>query len=234
MSELRRYVVLNSKGGCGKTTLASNLAGYFASNGIGTALFDYDPQCSASHWLSLRAASQPRIHGVAVGQKNSAPVTRSFLMRLPQETRRVILDTPASMKRMELTELLRSASAVLVPVLPSAIDAHATANFIEELSTVMRTCAPHLPIGLVANRVRSNTPGILPPLERLSEKLDIPLVACLRETPNYLRAADAGISVHEMDSRTVRIDRAQWRPLVDWLEGPAQTQLDLEPRAQRG
>jgi hypothetical protein len=96
---LKKIVVINSKGGCGKTTLSTNLAGYYAAKGYPSALFDYDPQDSAARWLSQRSPSLPRIHGVAAAHPPAVGITRSFQMRLPPDTRRLVLDTPASLKR---------------------------------------------------------------------------------------------------------------------------------------
>jgi chromosome partitioning protein len=216
---LKKIVVINSKGGCGKTTLSTNLAGYYAANGYPTALFDYDPQDSAARWLKQRAAELPRIHGVAAAHAPAEGITRSFQMRLPPETQRLVLDTPASLKRMELIEILRNAAAIIVPILPSTIDSHVTANFIQDLQAEIRMHAPAAPVAIVANRVRRNTRALSALLQFL-ETRDMSPVTCLRDSQNYVHAAAAGAGIHELKPNLTRIDREHWQPLVDWLETP--------------
>jgi chromosome partitioning protein len=216
---LKKIVVINSKGGCGKTTLSTNLAGYYAANGYPTALYDYDPQDSAARWLQQRSGEQPSIHGVAAAHAPAQGITRSFQMRLPPETQRLVLDTPASLKRMELIEILRNAAAVIVPILPSTIDSHVTVNFIQDLQAEIRMHAPAAPIAVVANRVRRNTRAFHALLQFL-EARDLMPVTSLRDSQNYVHAAAEGVGIHELKSNTTRIDREHWQPLIDWLETP--------------
>ncbi|MEJ2422988.1 MAG: ParA family protein [Candidatus Thiodiazotropha sp.] len=142
---MKRLLILNSKGGCGKTTIATNLAGYYAASGTPTALLDYDPQGSSKRWLEQRSEKLSNIHGVFAAKSVQGAVTRSFAQRVPGETRRIVVDTPASMKRMDMMEMLRSASAVIVPVLPSAIDRHVTVDFLRELTTLCRQMGIKIP-----------------------------------------------------------------------------------------
>jgi chromosome partitioning protein len=225
---IRKIVVINSKGGCGKTTLSTNLASFYAVNGYPCALFDYDPQDSATRWLSQRPDYLAKIHGVAAAHPPEGNVTRSFQMRVPPETQRIILDTPASMKRMDLVEVLRDASAVIVPVLPSFIDCRVTSAFIRDLSTEMRLHAPGAPIATVANRVRRNTRAYHKLLEFLDEE-GKPPVACLRDSQYYVNAAAEGMGVHEIKASLTREDRVQWQSLINWLEtgGRADTQPEM-------
>jgi chromosome partitioning protein len=215
----KKIVVINSKGGCGKTTLSTNLASYYAVRGYPTALFDYDPQDSATRWLSQRSAELEPIHGVAAAHTPEGNVTRTFQMRVPAETRRLILDTPASLKRMELIEILRGAAAVIVPILPSSIDSHVTAAFIRDLETELRMHAPGAAVAIVANRVRRNTRAFQA-LLRFLEAANMAPVACLRDSQNYVQAAAEGTGIHEMKATVTRIDREHWQPLIDWLESP--------------
>jgi len=213
----RKIVVINSKGGCGKTTVSTNLASYYAVNGYPCALFDYDPQDSAIRWLNQRPAHLAKIHGVAAAHPPEGNFTRSFQMRVPPETERVVLDTPASMKRMDLIEVLRDTAAVIIPVLPSFIDCRVTSAFIRDLRTEMRMHAPGAPLALVANRVRKNTRAF----QNLLEFLDgegFPPVACLRDSQYYVQAAAEGLGVHEIKASLTRDDRIQWESLVTWLE----------------
>ncbi len=216
---LKKIVVINSKGGCGKTTLSTNLAGYYAANGYPTALYDYDPQDSAARWLQQRSGEMPRIHGVAAAHAPAQGITRSFQMRLPPETQRLVLDTPASLKRMELIEILRNAAAIIVPILPSTIDSHVTVNFVQDLRTEIRLHAPAAPVAVVANRVRRNTRAFHALLQFL-EARDMTPVTCLRDSQNYVHAAAEGAGIHELRSNLTRIDREHWQPLIDWLEAP--------------
>ena len=214
---MKRLLILNSKGGCGKTTIATNLAGYYASTGTQTALIDNDPQGSSRQWLEMRPESLSTIHGVFAGKPTPGGVTRSFALRVPAETRRVIIDTPASMKRLEMMDHLRSASAVIVPLLPSAIDRHVTLDFLNELSTLCRQMSLELPIGIVANRVRLNTLSFRN-LKEILQNSEVPLVAYLRDTQSYVHAAEEGSSVTEIKPPVAKKELLQWTALVYWLE----------------
>ena len=133
---MRRVIVLNSKGGCGKTTVATNLASYYAAKGFKTVLFDYDPQASSCYWLKRRAEDKPAIHGVAAADNGPMTVTRSWHMRLPPDTQRIVLDTPAGARISDFAPHIQAADAVLLPVLASSIDIHASAAFIKDLLIV--------------------------------------------------------------------------------------------------
>lgn len=214
---MRRIIVINSKGGCGKTTIATNLAGYYANRNGRAALVDHDPQGSSVAWLSRRDGDQPPIHGVSAFTDTNTAVTRSFRMRVPSDTENVILDTPASMKPMELMEILRGTSAILVPILPSTIDRHVTFDFMEQLLRMARQSAPTAPIGLIANRVRANTLSFRNLKEELAAR-GLPLVAQLRDTQNYVTAAERGVSIHELEVRGIDTDKEQWQAIERWLE----------------
>jgi chromosome partitioning protein len=214
---IRKIVIINSKGGCGKTTLATNLASYYAANGYPCALFDYDPQDSATRWLKQRPEHLAKIHGVAAAHPPEGNLTRSFQMRVPPETQRIILDTPASMKRMDLAEVLRDVSVVIIPILPSFIDCRVTSAFLRDLGTEMRLYAPGALIAVVANRVRRNTRAFHALLEFLNEE-GRPPVACLRDSQYYVHAAAEGMGIHELKANLTREDRNQWQSLIDWLE----------------
>jgi chromosome partitioning protein len=228
---IRKIVVINSKGGCGKTTLSTNLVGFYAANGYPSALFDYDPQDSSFRWLSQRPEHRANIHGVAATHQPAANLTRSFQLRVPPETERVILDTPASLKRMDLIEILRGAAAIVVPILPSIIDSRVTATFIKDLAAEARVYAPTAPIAIVANRVRRNTRAFRTLVEFLNG-IGKPPVACLRDSQNYVYAAEQGIGIHEMPENLTRVDRDQWRPLIDWLESAQPDAELLESRQE--
>jgi chromosome partitioning protein len=214
---MKRIVIINNKGGCGKTTIATNLAGFYAAAGTATTLLDYDPQGSSNRWLKLRPENLPAIHRIFACGPVPAGMTRSFAQRVPAETKRLIVDTPASIKRLEMSDLLRKATAVVVPVLPSAIDRHVSLDFIEQLTTLCRQSSFKVPIGIVANRVRSNTRAYRQLINDLDE-IAIPLVGVFRDTQNYVRAAEEGMSIAELDSRSIQTDRRQWWSVIHWLE----------------
>ena len=147
---MQRIVVLNPKGGSGKTTIASNLAACYAVHGERPALMDLDPQGSSMRWLRKRPNDEPTIHGIAAFEK-SATVTRSWQMRIPPECRTVIIDTPAAVDPHTLPDLTRAVDAVLVPVMPSDIDIHATAKCIADLLLVAKIRRSERRIGIIAN-----------------------------------------------------------------------------------
>ena len=216
----RRIAILNPKGGSGKTTLATNLAAYYASRGFQTALMDFDPQGSSGRWLKTRPATLPGIHGVAACDQRMG-MTRSFQLRVPPGTTRVVLDTPAAIAPQRFDEYTRDAQAVIVPVLPSQIDIHACARCIEHLLTTAGIRRREERIAVVANRVRPNT-LVFRSLMRFLETLDIPIIATLRESQNYIRSFELGIGLHEMHAERSLPDVEQWAPLVGWLESRGQ------------
>jgi chromosome partitioning protein len=214
---MQRIVILNPKGGSGKTTVASNLAACFAASGHRPALLDLDPQGSSTRWLRKRSENQPPIHGIAAFER-SANVTRSWQLRIPAECTTVIVDTPAALTAQSLPEITRGADAVLVPVMPSEIDIHATAKCIADLLLVAKIHRSERRIGIIANRMKPKT-LISQSLLRFLHSLDIPLVATLRDTQNYVRSAQLGVGVYEMPRWQVYQDLGQWDQLTLWLSG---------------
>ena len=212
---MQRIIILNPKGGSGKTTVATNLAASYAANGDLPALMDLDPQGSSSRWLSKRPVDHAPIHGIA-GFERSAAVTRSWQMRVPAQCATVIVDTPAAIDPQYLPEITRGADAVLVPVMPSDIDIHAAAKCIADLLLVAKIRRSDNRIGIIANRVRHNT-LISQALMRFLNSLDIPLVTTLRDTQNYVRSAEAGLGIHEMPRWQVRQDLEHWGQITAWL-----------------
>ena len=235
---MQRIVVLNPKGGSGKTTVASNLAACFAANGERPALMDLDPQGSSMRWLRKRPDDAPPIHGIAAFERSGA-VTRSWQMRVPADCGAVIIDTPAAIDPHALPDLTRGVDAVLVPVMPSEIDIHATAKCIADLLLVAKIRRSQRRIGIIANRVRGNT-RVAQSLTRFLTSLDIPLVTTLRDTQNYVRSAEIGLGVYEMPQWQVQQDLPQWQEILSWLaerrpgqSAPAEAKslAAIEPRA---
>lgn len=217
-SIVQRIVVLNPKGGSGKTTIATNLAAYFAHQGLGTTLLDHDAQGSSMRWLAKRSEECAPIHGIPMYKKDFGAVTRSFAQRIPHGTECVIVDTPASFRKDELPTLIASADKIIVPVLPSDIDIHTAARTIGDLLITARVDRRDQRLGVVANRVRRNT-IVYRSLMRFLESLDIPIAGVLRDTQNYIHAAEAGKGLHEMSGASLHKDLAQWKQLIRWLDG---------------
>jgi chromosome partitioning protein len=212
---MQRIIVLNPKGGSGKTTIASNLAASYAVAGHRPALMDLDPQGSSMRWLRKRPEDHAPIHGIAGFERTSA-VTRSWQLRIPAECDAVVVDTPAALEPHSLPEITRGADAVLVPVMPSDIDIHATAKCIADLLLVAKIRRSENRIGIIANRVRANT-LVSQSLMRFLASLDIPLVATLRDTQNYVRSAEVGVGLFEMPRWQVQQDLPEWQQLMSWL-----------------
>jgi chromosome partitioning protein len=223
---MQRILVLNAKGGCGKSTIATTLAGYFAHSGKATVLMDYDPQGSSMKWLSLRKAERPGIHGVSACEKRPG-VTRTFQQRLPHQVDRLVIDAPAGTSGLQLVDFVRQADVVLMPVLPSPIDIHAAARFIQDLLLTAKLRQSGAKLGVIANRVRENT-LVFKDLEKFLNTLNLPLVATLRDSQNYIRAAEQGLAIHELEARRAKQDEERWSALVTWLDKCAE-QPDSRP-----
>lgn len=215
---MQRIVVLNPKGGSGKTTIAVNLASYFASRKQMPVLMDYDPQGSSMRWVKKRQPTQPWVYAVAAFEKDSR-TTRSFQLRTPDGATHIIVDTPAALEAREMPDLTRSADKILVPVLPSDIDIYACSRCIRDLLLVAKVRREDNRLGVIANRVRRNT-LTYQSLIRFLDTLGVPIVATIRDSQNYVRSAELGLGVHEMKSYIAREDVEQWAPLIAWLALP--------------
>jgi chromosome partitioning protein len=212
----QKIVVLNTKGGSGKTTVATNLAAYYAWKGGRVALMDMDPQGSSMRWLKVRPAEMPAIHPIAAYEKR-LNVTRTFALRAPPGTERLIVDTPAALPASQLPETVRDASAIVVPVLPSDIDIHAASRCIADLLLVGKVHRDEKRLVIVVNRARRYTKAYQS-LLRFLRSLRIPVAAVLRDSQAYVRSAETGMGLHEMKGALLQEDLDTFRPLVDWLE----------------
>lgn len=212
---MQRILVLNPKGGSGKTTVAINLASCFASLGDRPLLIDNDPQGSSTRWLKKRTANLPLIHGTAAYERNSR-MTRAWQMRVPPDAGHIVVDTPAAVLPQDMPEMTKSADAIIVPVLASDIDIHAFSKCIADLLLIAKVRRDENRIGVVANRVKRNT-LVFQSLMRFLATLRIPVVATLRDSQNYVRAAEQGLGLYEMKRRQVEQDLQDWEPLVEWL-----------------
>lgn len=215
-NNLNKIVILNPKGGCGKTTLATNLASYYALRGPMPAVMDCDPQGSTMSWLDKRDASRAPIHGIAAFKK-TMQATRSWQLRVPNETTNLIVDSPASLTHDDLRELTRDATSILVPVLPSSIDIHAASRCIADLLLVAKIDRRDNKLAVVANRTRQNTKSF-DKLMRFLDSLGIPIIAVLRDSQNYVHATDQGIGLAEMQRYKVRKDIDELKKIIFWLD----------------
>ena len=210
---MRTILILNPKGGCGKSTLATNIAGYFALQGKRVALADCDPQGSSRDWLKVRPEHLSRIESVRV---------KDGKLEIEKSTEILILDSPASLHDKKLVKISRAAQTVIIPVLPSPIDMRAAEHFLGELFSLKNKIGRKIKIATVANRVREDT-VVAAKLEHYLEKLKlpngnkIPFMTVLRASQNYINAAEKGMTIFEMAPSKTCYDREQWEPLLRWL-----------------
>ncbi len=205
---MRTILVMNAKGGSGKSTICTNLASYFAQEEANVYIEDHDPQGSSTDWLTVRPDDCPTIGGI-LGWKGSN--------KAPSGTDYLILDAPAGIRGKELSKLIKRAETILIPVLPSPMDIRAAARFIQDILLVGKVGKKQVKIGVIANRVREYT-QIFQQLERFLKRLDFSFVARFRDTQNYVRSAEKGIGLHEMPPSTVYEDLDQWETLIKWLK----------------
>ena len=234
-AQLQKIVLLNPKGGSGKSTIATNLAAYYAWKGLSTAFMDTDPQGSGLRWLKQRPRNLAVIAAIN-GFERPMGVTRSFAWRAPPGTQRLIVDTPAALPAQQMPEVIRDASAIVVPVLPSDIDTHAASRCIADLLLVAKVHRSERRLVIVANRARRYTKAFQS-LIRFLRSLRIPVAAVLRDSQAYVRSAESGVGIHEMKGALLKEDLDTWQPLVEWLElrtfslvTPEEPEAELTPR----
>jgi chromosome partitioning protein len=200
-------VVANPKGGVGKSTLSTNVAGYFARQGHSVMLGDADRQQSSALWLRLRPPEARPIQTWEVSQ--------DLIARPPKDVTHVVLDTPAGLHGWRFKDVLKIADKVLVPLQPSIFDIYATHAFIDELAESRR--AGQLQVGIVGMRVDMRTIAA----DKLGEfvtGLGLPVLGALRDTQNYVHLAARGLTLFDVTPSRVEKDLKQWQGICEWLD----------------
>lgn len=196
--------VMNPKGGVGKSTFSTNLAGYFASQGHQVMLGDADVQHSSRAWLSLRPAHLPVITGWEISDGNIA--------KPPKGTSHVVIDTPAGIKGNKLDAILKIAHKVVVPLQASMFDILATEDFLKKLAKRDEKCE----VGVLGMRVNARTKAA-DQLAHYVTQLDLPVLGYLRDTQNYIQLAAHGATLWDVAPSKVEKDLAQWDELLSWI-----------------
>ena len=201
-------LVANPKGGVGKTTIATNLAGWYAKNGHATMLGDIDKQQSSRVWLDLRPVTLP-----AIGRWK---LDSHGLARVPEGVTHAVLDTPAGLGGDRLKEVLKVADRVIVPLQPSIFDILATRDFLSILAEKKAVRVGRAVVGVIGMRVDARTRAA-DHLQRFVDGLGLPVLGYLRDTQNYVQLAAHGATLWDAAPSRVEKDVAQWQPLLDWL-----------------
>jgi chromosome partitioning protein len=200
-------VVANPKGGVGKSTLATNIAGLYARQDHSVMLGDVDRQQSSRQWLALRPDAVPRIHGWDVMGEST--------LKVPKGVTHVVLDTPAGLHGKTLDAVMRVAERVLIPLQPSLFDIQATHTFVSELRAHRR--GADVELALVGMRVKEHTISN-DQLHQFLGTLKLPVLGYLRDTQNYVHVAARGLTLWDVTPSRVERDLEQWQPLVKWLD----------------
>lgn len=210
---MRSILVLNPKGGCGKSTIATNIAGYYALNNKRVALADCDPQQSSNDWLSIRPENAAGIREATL--KNGK-------LNVPRSTEVVVVDSPAATHGQRLANLVQCCQTLVIPLMPSAIDIRAAEHFIDELYSLRKLINRKIKLATVANRMREDTMAAAK-LDNFLESIKLPsgnklpYITVLRASQNYVKAAEKGLSIFEFAPAKTMYDREQWQPLLRWL-----------------
>lgn len=209
---MRRIMVVNAKGGCGKSTIATSLASYYALAGARVVLADCDPQASSVDWIARRPREAPPIRMLAAYDDG--------VWQVPADTEYLVMDTPARAHGLELARYLRRSDSIVMPVLPSPIDMQACERFLKEIIPL----AGDARIALVANRVRGKTHAF-DDLNQFLERQKLAYVATLRDAQNYVRAYSRGLGIYELPKYLAWPDWETFEPLIQWLDSfaPAQS-----------
>lgn len=205
-----KVLVASSKGGCGKTTLATNLAAHYAADGKRTVIVDADRQGSSQRWCEKRVL----LGGIVLPVDGTR---RGWQQRIPDDAQRVVIDTPAGVRASEIADWIDDVDVIVVPVLPSTIDLEASAAFLADLAALPRIKRGKLPVGLIANRLKPWTSASQQALEEI-KRLPFPLVAQIRDTQAYVLLAGLGKSIFDYHSEQVRSHQDDWARLLRWIK----------------
>jgi len=202
---MKNILIANSKGGCGKTTLATNLAGYFAAMGSKVVLEDLDRQRSSSNWLQRRPSVLPTIYSYTEYDKHH--------IAKPEW---IITDSPAGFRDEKLSEAIKKADCVIVPIQPSAFDIVASSDFLDVLDREKTVRKHKTFVALVGMRVniRSNATASL---NEFMQYTGLPILTNLRNSQVYATGAELGVSIFDLRPSFVAQDIEQWQPLLEWV-----------------
>lgn len=206
---MKTFVIANPKGGSGKSTVATNLAGCLAHRGHEVVLGDIDRQESANAWLSIRAPELPRIE--------PWDISREELTRPPKGVRHAVLDTPAGLHGKNLEKVIKLSARILVPVQPSLFDILATRDFLRDLVAEKAVRQGKTDIAVIGMRVDARTRAASE-LERFLADVDLPVLTCLRDTQLYVQAAASGMTLFDLPASRTERDLEQWQPIIEWAE----------------
>ncbi|HET8765280.1 MAG TPA: ParA family protein [Rhodanobacter sp.] len=206
-------LVASSKGGCGKSTVVTQLAAAWSQAGQRTVIVDADRQGSSFRWAERRPENLPGVQAFEGARK--------ALQRVPEDAQQLLIDTPAGSGERELEPFLDRASVLLVPVLPSRFDLDATLRFLDELKTIARIRNGRLPVALVANRLKPWTNASQAAVDELAAAAPFPIAARLRDSQAYVLLTALGKGIFDYQSEQVRGHQQDWKPLLRWIKRQA-------------
>lgn len=210
--DLMKIVVINPKGGCGKTTLATNLASSYALRGSKPTIIDCDPQGYCIRWLEKRPAERPLCYGIETPESDPGQP-----LEIPADSRVVIIDLPSALPFEALHAFTHLADRILLPITPSAIDVFSASRFVAELLLDVQLDRSAQKLAIVANRVKARTLSF-EMLRRFLTSLRVPMVATLRDSQLYVHAAARGLGISELPAYLVKRDLAQMNAIMLWLD----------------
>jgi len=204
---MQKIMLLNPKGGCGKSTLSTNLAGYYANFGMQVGIADYDPQKSSLNWLRIRTFDLKPIKMISANTDK---------LVIPDGLDTLIIDTPAGITPELMMSIINSCDTIIIPVLPSPIDIQAASFFIYQLLMKHRITNEDKNICLVANRAKAKSVAYTD-LVKFISTIKLPLLTTLRESSNYLKCAARGASIFDYTTQNCKRNIEDWFPLINWL-----------------